>query len=375
MPSSSAVNGSSRLRCVSIFSGAMGLDIGLEQAGFEVVFAADTSAAAAGTIMANKPNCVLYRDDVCRLGASDILRQIAASDIDLLAGGPPCQAFSTAGRRRGIDDHRNGAPIFEFTRLVSELRPRAFILENVRGILSASIRWRALPYNNNGKRIDDHYGSLLEEVLREFVRAGYTFDVFCLNAADYGVPQSRNRVFIVGYRDGTTPRLPIATHSRAGDLVHKPWITVRDAWSGINYDGDEFASFSERKLRYLRLVPPGSNWRSLPVELQRESMGKAFYAKGGRTGYWRRLSFDETAPTVLTEPQNASTSLCHPTLDRPISIREAARLQTFPDEWRFEGTRAEKYRLIGNAVPPRLGKVIGKEIYQHLACSATAVAA
>ncbi len=288
------------------------------------------------------------------------------SQLDLLSGGPPCQSFSTAGKRKSIEGNSNGPLVFEFLRLVEEMQPRAFVMENVKGILSAPLKWRSLPHNNNGKRIDDQYGALLNALLEKIEDMGYSSQVFVLNAADYGVPQSRVRVFIVGFEDGTRIQAPDPGFSKAGDLMCKPWLTIRDAWAGMSLDDSFCAKFSERKLRYLRMVPSGGNWRNLPEEIQKESMGRAFYAKGGRTGYWRRLSLDQTSPTILTEPQNASTSLCHPTEDRPISVREAARIQTFPDDWQFVGRGAQQYRLVGNAVPPLLAQKVGERIKQHL---------
>lgn len=353
----------------------MGLDLGLEAAGFDVRMAGDCDPAAVETIRVNRPNLPLFTGDVRLLSGRDALDLAGIGRVDLLAGGPPCQAFSTAGLRKSVDCEKNGSLIFEYIRLLDELRPEAFILENVKGLLSAPLKWRELPYNNNGKRIDDQYGALLGAVLSEIRALGYSAKPMLLNAADFGVPQSRERVFIVGYKDGLEPAVPEQTHARVPNLIHKPWRTVGDAWQDLPTEEAACAKFSERKLRYLEMVPEGSNWRSLPVELQMESMGRAFYAKGGRTGYWRRLSRFETSPTVLTEPQNASTSLCHPTENRPINVREAARLQTFPDDWKFVGRAAAQYRLIGNAVPPLLAQAVATSVIRKLSARALEQAA
>lgn len=354
------------LTCLSVFSGAMGLDLGLEAAGIKVRMAGDLDPASIETIKLNRPLLPLFTGDVRELNGKDALRLAGLEVVDLLAGGPPCQAFSTAGLRKSVDCEKNGSLIFEFIRLLDELQPRAFILENVKGLLSAPLKWRELPYNNNGKRIDDQYGALMRAVLAELSSVGYSQKAMVLNAADYGVPQSRERVFIVGFRDHLEPAFPEQTHARGASLIHKPWRTVEDAWRDLPEEYEACAKFSARKLRYLQMVPEGSNWRSLPIELQQESMGRAFHAKGGRTGYWRRLSRFETAPTVLTEPQNASTSLCHPLYDRPINVREAARLQTFPDEWKFAGTTAAQYRQIGNAVPVLLAQAVAESVAHKL---------
>lgn len=370
MPDSSTSSGHTSapapLTAVSVFSGSMGLDLGLEEAGFDLRFASDIEKAAVATARLNRPKLAYYDHDVREL-TGDIVRKLAGLDgvdIDLLAGGPPCQSFSTAGKRLALDDEEKGPLVFEYIRLLEELRPRAFIMENVKGLLSASLRWRELPYNNNGKYVDEHYGSLLREIVRRIEALGYSFDHRILNAANYGVPQVRERVFFVGYRDGHTPTFPEPTHAaKGGGLFKRPWRTLGEALDGLGVDHDSpRTQFSPRKLKYLRLVPEGGNWRNLPVELQMESMGKAFYALGGRCGYWRRLTFKAPSPTILTEPQNASTSLCHPGEDRPLTVRECARVQTFPDDWTFVGSTLEQYRLVGNAVPIQLAAAVAKSV-------------
>lgn len=362
------------MKMVSLFSGAMGLDLGLERAGFEPLLVADNMDAAVQTIERNRPALKVFSGDITELSGSELLGMIGVrqGELDLLAGGPPCQSFSTAGKRKSTECARNGHLVFEFVRFVEELRPRAFVMENVKGILSASIKWRDLPYNNNGKKIDDLHGSLLRELLARFESLGYSVAYKVLNAADYGVPQVRERVFFLGTRDGSSPKFPDPSHSESGDLWTEPWVPIGEVLKGLRSDNSHRAQFSERKLKYLRMVPPGGNWRDLPVRIQRESMGRAYFAKGGRTGYWRRLSLSRPAPTILTEPNNASTSLCHPKKDRPLTVRECARIQTFPDSWVFCGRGAEQYRLVGNAVPPLLARKLGEALMQMLsegACS------
>lgn len=352
------------LNCVSAFSGGMGLDLGLEKAGFTIRFAADNMQAARETAHLNRAELPFYSDDIRGLRASDILRlaDLEPGEIDLLAGGPPCQSFSTAGKRLGLDDSDRGSLVFEFARLITELRPRVFLMENVKGLLSASVKWRQLPYNNNGKIIDHWHGSLFRELVACLKSSGYNLDYREINAADFGVPQTRVRIFLIGYRDGYAVTFPSPTHAQKAGLFLEPWQTIGDALKDLGHDDSHCARFSERKLRYLKMVPPGGNWRDLPVEIQRESMGGAFYAKGGRSGYWRRLAFDEPSPTILTEPQNASTALCHPTEHRPLTVRECARIQTFPDDWIFAGRGPDQYKLVGNAVPVRLAETIGTHI-------------
>jgi DNA (cytosine-5)-methyltransferase 1 len=355
--------------CISLFSGGMGLDLGFEQAGFRIRMVSDNMPAAIATAQRNRPNLPIYDGNIRALTGAAVRKISGVRDgqIDLVIGGPPCQSFSTAGKRLGLDDEEKGPLIFEFLRLVDELRPRAFLMENVTGLLSASLKWRPLPYNNNGKRIDEHYGSLFREVCRRIDSIGYSYDYRELNAADFGVPQIRRRVFVIGYRNGEPVDFPQPTHAEVPDLFLKRWTTVGEALCGLENDDSYCATFSPRKLTFLRMVPEGGNWRDLPEQIQKESMGRAFYAKGGRSGYWRRLSFSAPAPTILTEPQNASTSLCHPVLDRPLTVRECARIQTFPDEWVFCGRGAEQYRLVGNAVPVLLARVLGAHVRSVLA--------
>jgi len=364
-----------RLVSVSLFSGAMGLDLGFERAGFMPVFAADNMSAAIATIRANRPEIPLFEDDIRELRGEAIRAMTGLTDFDVLIGGPPCQSFSTAGSRKSVDDHHTGPLVFEFIRLVEELRPSAFLMENVKGLLSASLKWRALPYNNNGKRIDEWYGSVMRELVSRVNAIGYSVACAELNAADYGIPQRRIRVFLMGFRDKLLPTFPVPTHSETGDLFRKPWETIRPYISHLSDDTSHCARFSPRKLSYLRKIPSGGNWRDLSLQDQMASMGRAFHAKGGRSGYWRRLSWEEPAPTILTEPQNASTALCHPDLDRPLSVRECAVLQTFPENWKFAGRGAEQYRLIGNAVPVRLAEALGRHMRALLAREVQATSA
>ncbi|WFE95932.1 DNA cytosine methyltransferase [Micromonospora sp. WMMD987] len=356
------------ITCVSVFSGGMGLDLGLEQAGFSVRMAADNMPAAVETARKNRASLPVWDGDARELSATLIhkLTGLQPGEVGLLAGGPPCQSFSTAGKRLGLDDPGKGELVFEFIRLVDELRPQAFLMENVKGILSASIKWRQLPYNNNGKIIDELHGSLFRELWKRLEAIGYSIGYREINAADYGVPQTRKRVFLIGYREGTPVTFPEPTHAKEGGLFLQRWETIGKCLADLKDDASHCASFSERKLKYLRMIPEGGNWRNLPVNLQQESMGRAFYAKGGRSGYWRRLAFDTPSPTILTEPQNASTSLCHPTEDRPLTVRECARIQTFPDDWQFCGRGGDQYKLVGNAVPVRLAAVLGSHIRQVL---------
>ncbi|MCP4698039.1 MAG: DNA cytosine methyltransferase, partial [Gammaproteobacteria bacterium] len=201
---------------------------------------------------------------------------------------------------------------------------------------------------------------------------------FEVNAVNYGAPQLRERVLFIGNRYGKSMEFPLPTHgnrlcgrqSPQQTLFDEqpliPWRTLGEALDGLKDEYPAVLDFSPRKKHFLSLVPPGSNWRSLPEKLQQESMGKAWHAKGGRSGWWRRLSFDLPSPTLVTMPNHASTALCHPTETRALSIKEYARIQEFPDDWEFCGTVAQQYAQVGNAVPTRLGSVAGKVLAKEL---------
>jgi DNA (cytosine-5)-methyltransferase 1 len=203
-------------------------------------------------------------------------------------------------------------------------------------------------------------------------------DCFEVNAVNYGAPQLRERAIFIGNRYNEVVDFPDPTHgprngTRTQDTLFedidpplKPWATLRDALEGLVDNQPVILDFSPRKKKYLAMVPPGSNWRSLPIALQKESMGSAWHAKGGRSGWWRRLSFDLPCPTLVTMPNHAGTALCHPTEVRALTLKEYARIQEFPDDWEFRGTPAEQYAQVGNAVPVRLGRVAGEVIARYL---------
>ncbi len=379
---------------ISLFSGAMGLDIGLEQTGqFRVVACVEKQHAFCDTIRANQKagrlsrHLAVFERDVSDLDPQEILQAtgLSVGEIDVLAGGPPCQSFSTAGKRGTTQDPR-GTLLWQYLRFVEALKPKFFVMENVRGLLSAALRHRPIAKrpNKGGTPLtpDEEPGSVIRLLSEDFQRISetpYHMDCFEVNAVNYGAPQLRERAIFIGNRYNAVVNFPDPTHGHSEDreeeqqtlfdkpeVALQPWRTLRDAIGDLKEKDPEVLDFSPRKKGYLSMIPPGSNWRSLPVELQKESMGSAWYAKGGRSGWWRRLSFDLPCPTLLTMPNHASTSLCHPTEVRALSLREYARIQEFPDDWEVYGTMAEKYAQVGNAVPVRLGRVSGEVIAQQL---------
>lgn len=278
-----------------------------------------------------------------------------------MVGGPPCQAFSTAGARRGLDDFR-GNVIIQYLRVVSELQPKYFILENVRGILSAKLN--AVPDSyKEYEGTKDLKGSVIRFLAKEFKKLGYTISFALFNAANYGVPQIRERVIIFGAKGNKRIPLPQPTHSELGLNRTEKWVTLGDVIKDLPEPLEsEYTPLSKRMLQYMPLVKEGENWTSLEPQVAKEAMGKAYELGGGKTGFLRRLSNNKPAPTLVTSPIMPATLICHPTELRPLSVKEYARVQQFPDNWVFSGKIADIYKQIGNAVPVGLGYMAGKQI-------------
>jgi DNA (cytosine-5)-methyltransferase 1 len=346
-----------RYRVVSLFSGAMGLDIGLEKTGrFQIVACVEKEKAFCDTIRANLAAGRLHKDtkvfegDITDIGPDRLMAAcgIAPGDIDLVIGGPPCQSFSTVGKRRTTQDPR-GTLLWQFLRYVEALQPKFFPMENVRGLLSAALLHR--PISSRPEKggpplmAEEAPGSvvrLFADDLQTISGRPYHMDCFEVNAVNYGAPQLRERAIFIGNRFNAVVDFPDPTHSNPASSNDPslfadgnnllPWRTLGDAIRNMNAAGDVIMDFSPRKKSFLSLVPAGSNWRSLPEEVQRKSMGTAWHAKGGRSGWWRRLSFDLPSPTLVTMPNHASTSLCHPSEVRALTLREYAAIQEFPAE-------------------------------------------
>ncbi|MDQ6959310.1 MAG: DNA cytosine methyltransferase [Mariprofundaceae bacterium] len=382
-----------KYKVLSLFSGGMGLDLGLEATGrFKTVACIEKEKAFCDTIRINRDagrldsNLQVLEADISTLSPAETLKElgIEPNEIDVIVGGPPCQSFSTAGRRGTTQDPR-GTLLWDFLCFVEYARPKFFLMENVRGLLSAALKHRPIAErpDKGGSPLtqDEEPGSvvrLFAKDLANFDGIRYHLDIFEVNAVNYGAPQLRERALFIGNCLGRLVEFPCPTHGveqNSDDNGQRnlfeekrllPWKTLGDALDGLEDKNPVVLDFSPRKKKYLGMVPSGSNWRSLPEEMQKESMGKAWYAKGGRSGWWRRLTFDLPSPTLVTMPNHASTSLCHPTETRALSIKEYTRIQEFPDNWEFSGTVSQKYAQVGNAVPIRLGIVSGEVLASEL---------
>ena len=322
---------------IEVCAGCGGLSKGFIDAGFEPLLINEIDKTACETLKKNHPE---HREIIVQGSMTDLsLKNISP---DVLMGGVPCQAFSQAGERKGLEDPR-GQLILDFNRLVNECRPKFLLVENVKGLVS----------HNKGKT--------LESVLELFSNNGlYKVKYKVLNAKDYDVPQKRERIIIVGTRSDLNLAYEFPEPSPKK-------VVLRDVLQ--NVPKSEGERYSEEKKKVLDMVPPGGCWVNLPVEVQKSYMGKAFTSGGGRRGMARRLSMDEQCLTLTTSPAQKQTERCHPTETRPFTVREYARIQTFPDDYEFCGSVSRQYRQIGNAVPVQLGSHVARSIQKILESS------
>lgn len=347
---------------ISLFSGAMGLDLGVERAGFRIVVCVEKDHNAAETIRENTRIPVI-ENDISNVKGT-MLRKYCEGEVTLVVGGPPCQAFSTAGRQQGLKDVR-GNLILQYLRIIQEVQPEYFIMENVRGLLSASMEQYPDGFTGDEAFLNVK-GGVLRFLLSEFQKIGYQTSHTLFNAANYGVPEKRERVVIIGHKGERVP-LPSPTHSEKAEHGTKPWVTLADTIKEMETRTDlHYVPLRARTVECMRHIAEGGNWRNLPPEEAKRAMGKAYDLTGGKTGFLRRLSYAQPAPTLVTSPTMPATLLCHPTLLRPLSIEEYARIQQFPDTWAFRGSITDIYKQIGNAVPVGLGYAIGRQVIRHI---------
>lgn len=368
----------------SFFSGAMGLDLGFEEAGLTPTLLNEIDSKCSETIAHNRPSTDLVDIGIEYLSASR-LRKIRsfAGDVFLMIGGPPCQSFCSGGKRAALSDPR-GNLIYEYLRLVDEVRPQYFVLENIANLTTAALRHRPIKDRPGQhwslKRYDSEWaegeegrpplgddeksGSAIRQILTDVQTLGYHVTFGVLDAADYGAPQHRMRFVMIGSRDLPPPALPTATHGYPESGL-RPYRTVRDVIYGLRSDPGPGSLYTERTRSFFDMVPEGGNWRSLPKEIQKEALGGSAAAGGGKTGFYRRLAWDRPSPTIIGRANRKGSAFCHPEESRPLSVREFAALQGFPDDWDFRGAINTQYMQIGNAVPVQLGIAISRSIKEH----------
>lgn len=341
---------------LSFFSGAMGLDIGMEQGGIKALLACEFNKYCRMTINKNRPEMALI-GNINNYSPEEILRMAKIPEgkkIDVIFGGPPCQAFSTAGARRALADER-GNVFLRYIEIVKELKPTYVVIENVRGLLSAPY-----PYNDISENIK---GGALCIIMDKLSEAGYTISFELYNAANFGSPQIRERVVMIGKLGKEKVSYLEPTHDEKCRFGLKPWRTLNDAFSSLDDNTTHhYIEFPEKRLKYYRMLSEGQYWKDLPPDLIKEAMGNVYLLGGGRTGFYRRLSYSKPSPTLVTNPTMPATDLCHPTENRPLSVEEYACIQEFPKDWTICGPILEQYKQIGNAVPIKLGEAIAKRI-------------
>jgi DNA (cytosine-5)-methyltransferase 1 len=334
--------GSYPFTAIELFAGAGGLALGIEKAGFKTLGLIEFDKDASDTLKNNRPRWNVVHDDIANISPLDLSRlfKVQVGELDLLSGGAPCQSFSYAGKRLGLEDAR-GTLFYHYAVFLRKLQPKIFLFENVRGLLTHD------------------KGCTYQTILDIFSDEGYTIQKEILNAWDYGVLQKRERLITIGIRNDLVGELNVDFPEK-----HEYKPVLRDVL--VDVPDSEGVQYSEYKRRIFELVPPGGYWRDIPEEIAKEYMKSCWEMEGGRTGILRRLSLDEPSLTVLTSPSQKQTDRCHPIDARPFTIRENARIQGFPDEWMFCGRIGSQYKQVGNAVPVQLAFEIAREMHQGL---------
>jgi DNA (cytosine-5)-methyltransferase 1 len=331
---------STRPTALELFAGAGGLALGIEKAGFDTIGLVEIDADAVKTLRANRQHWNVVCADIADLTKADLhdIFGVRPRQLDLLSGGAPCQSFSYAGNRLGLEDAR-GTLFYHFALFLQRLQPKVFLFENVRGLLT----------HDNGVTYNTIVGI--------FEQSGYTIQQKLLNAWNYGVAQKRERLIMIGVRTDLATTLKVVFPN---PHAYKP--VLRDVLQNVPISPG--ATYSEYKKALFDLVPQGGYWRDIPVDLARKYMKNCWGMSGGMTGILRRMSMDEPALTVLTSPSQKQTERCHPTQSRPFTVRENARCQGFDDDWVFCGSLSSQYRQVGNAVPVGLAYEVAAQIYK-----------
>lgn len=326
-------NKTTKYNVIDLFSGAGGTALGFHNAGLNHKLLVEIDKQASATLKKNFTGAEILNEDI-----SNVCFKKYKDKIDIVEAGFPCQAFSSAGKKLGFKDTR-GTLFFEFARCVNEVKPKIAVGENVRGLL-----------NHDG-------GRTLETMLNVLDEIGYRATFKLLRAQYLDVPQKRERLIIMAVRKDLD--MPMLFPKEKNYT-----ISVKEAFE--NVPKSEGQKYNDKKKEVLKLVPAGGYWRDLPIDIQKEYMGKSFYHGGGKTGMARRLSWDEPSLTIVCSPAQKQTERCHPKETRPLTIRESARMQTFPDNWAFQGSVGAQYKQVGNAVPVNLGFHIGEALISML---------
>ena len=314
----------------------------MEKAGFSSLGLVELDKDASNTLKVNRPNWNVINDDIANISKLDLenLFNIKKGELDLLSGGSPCQSFSYAGKRLGLEDAR-GTLFYHYAVFLDKLQPKMFLFENVKGLKT----------HDKGRT----YATILDI----FEKEGYVIQKDVLNAWDFGVPQKRERLITIGIRKDLAKKIHFEFPT---PKEYKP--VLRDIL--LDCPVSEGASYSTYKKKIFEMVPPGGDWRDIPEDIAKEYMKSCWYMEGGRTGILRRLSLDEPSLTVLTSPSQKQTDRCHPLEARPFTVRENARCQSFPDDWVFCGSIGQQYKQVGNAVPVNLAYEVGLKIKEGL---------
>lgn len=312
-------------KTVELFAGAGGLALGLENAGLQHELLVEIDKNAAETLKKNRPKWNVKCEDAREVSYKNVM-------ADIVTGGFPCQAFSFAGKKLGFEDAR-GTLFFELARAIKEIKPKIAVGENVKGLLR----------HENGKTL-----SAMIDIMDEL---GYRVVTRVLRAQYLDVAQKRERLIILCVRKDL--KLPFIFPREKNYTV-----ALKDVL--IDVPKSDGQTYPDKKKKILAKIPPGGYWRDLPDKLQREYMGASYFMGGGKTGMARRLSWDEPSLTLTCAPAQKQTERCHPDETRPLTVREYARIQSFPDAWEFIGASTSQYKQIGNAVPVNLGFHLGK---------------
>lgn len=320
----------SRYTFIEVCAGGGGLSSGLIKSGFTPILLNDNNSDCCKTLKHNHPVAEVICASMDKIDYSQFVNK-----VDLLTGGVPCQSFSQAGLRKGLDDPR-GDLMIKFIEILNLIKPKTFMIENVKGLLT----------HDEGKTIEKIINALNKNDL-------YNISYKCLDASKYDVPQKRERVFIVGVAKSITHLFEFPNES-----VNKP--VLKDVLYNVPLSNG--AKYNEEKIKLFKMIPQGGCWINLPENLQKEYLGNSYYSGGGKRGILYRLSMDKPSLTLLCTPSQKQTERCHPLEERPLTIREYARIQTFEDSYEFIGSLSSQYKQIGNAVPVELAKYMGDSL-------------